>query len=160
MPHPPELTPDELTYQTPVQFGMVYWVNFGYPSLPPGIEEKRILDWHPALVVSGDPFCRHKVPLWFQVLLIVHTSIAEKVAAICCKSLLYCKRVRGMFFFSDFCDYTSKFSKTQGFLVPFYQEVKRLRSYEERSNYKNSPSLIRERSNLEIKERSNLEKVT
>ena len=38
---------------------MVYWVNFGYPSLPPGIEEKRILDWHPALVVSSDPFCRH-----------------------------------------------------------------------------------------------------
>src|SRR5207247_9683672 len=59
MPHPPELTPDALTYQTPVQFGMVYWVNFGYPSLPPGIEEKRILDWHPALVVSGDPCCRH-----------------------------------------------------------------------------------------------------
>src|SRR5437763_16089920 len=38
---------------------MVYWINFGYPSLPQGIEEKRILDWHPALVVSGDPFCRH-----------------------------------------------------------------------------------------------------
>src|ERR671925_2416360 len=59
MPHPPELAPDALTYQIPVQFGMVYWVNFGYPLLPPGIEEKRILDWHPALVVSGDPFCRH-----------------------------------------------------------------------------------------------------
>jgi mRNA-degrading endonuclease toxin of MazEF toxin-antitoxin module len=59
MPHPPDLLPDALTYQTPVQFGMVYWVNFGYPSLPPGIEEKRILDWHPALVVSSDPFCRH-----------------------------------------------------------------------------------------------------
>src|ERR671925_622100 len=59
MPHPPELAPDALTYQIPVQFGMVYWVNFGYPSLPPGIEEKRILDWHPALVVSADPFCRH-----------------------------------------------------------------------------------------------------
>src|SRR5258708_22959471 len=59
MPHPPELEPDALTYQTPVQFGMVYWVNFGYPSLPPGSEEKPILDYHPALVVSGDPFCRH-----------------------------------------------------------------------------------------------------
>lgn len=59
MPHPPELAPEALTYQSPVQFGMVYWVNFGYPSLPPGIEEKRILDWHPALVVSGEPFCRH-----------------------------------------------------------------------------------------------------
>src|SRR5438093_11997028 len=59
MPHPPELVPDTLTYQTPVQLGMVYWGNFGYPSLPPGVGEKRILDWHPALVVSGDPFCRH-----------------------------------------------------------------------------------------------------
>ena len=59
MPHPPELTPDALTYQIPVQCGMLYWVNFGYQSLPPGIEEKRILDWHPALVVSGEPFCRH-----------------------------------------------------------------------------------------------------
>jgi mRNA-degrading endonuclease toxin of MazEF toxin-antitoxin module len=38
---------------------MLYWVNFGYPSLPEGMEEKRILDWHPALVVSSDPFCRH-----------------------------------------------------------------------------------------------------
>jgi len=37
----------------------LYWVNFSYPSLPPGIEEMRILDWHPALVVSGDPFCRY-----------------------------------------------------------------------------------------------------
>ncbi len=59
MPHPPEPVPDALTYQMPVQFGMLYWVNFGYPTLPAGIEEKRILDWHPALVVSGDPFCRH-----------------------------------------------------------------------------------------------------
>ena len=41
MPHPPVLTSDALTYQIPVQFGMVYWVNFGYPSLPEGIEEKR-----------------------------------------------------------------------------------------------------------------------
>src|SRR2546430_1684516 len=42
MPHPPELTTDALTYQTPVQFGMVYWVNFGYPSLPPGIEQNQL----------------------------------------------------------------------------------------------------------------------
>src|SRR5260370_616178 len=59
MPHPPELPTEALTYQTPIQFGMLYWVNFGYPTLPPGMEEKRILDWHPALVVSSDPFCRH-----------------------------------------------------------------------------------------------------
>ncbi len=25
MPHPPELTTDALSYQIPVQFGMVYW---------------------------------------------------------------------------------------------------------------------------------------
>src|SRR5260370_30061006 len=60
MPHPPELQTEALTYQTRVQFGMLYWVNFGYPSWPDGREENRILDWHPALIVSSDPFCRHE----------------------------------------------------------------------------------------------------
>lgn len=58
MPHP-ELEPDEATYRHPVEFGCVYWVNFAYPSLPAGVEERRILDWHPALVVSSTAFCKY-----------------------------------------------------------------------------------------------------
>jgi hypothetical protein len=58
MPHP-ELKPGEATYRHPVEFGCVYWVNFAYPALPPGIEERRILDWHPALVISSTAFCKY-----------------------------------------------------------------------------------------------------
>ena len=58
MPHP-ELKPGEATYRHPVEFGCIYWVNFSYPALPPGIEERRILDWHPALVISSTAFCKY-----------------------------------------------------------------------------------------------------
>ena len=58
MPHP-EIAPDQATYWYPVEFGTVYWVNFAYPALPPGIEERRILHWHPALVVSSTAFCKY-----------------------------------------------------------------------------------------------------
>jgi hypothetical protein len=58
MPHP-LLAHDGLTFHNPVEFGGLYWVNFTYPPLPPGVEERRILDWHPSLVISSPPFCRH-----------------------------------------------------------------------------------------------------
>lgn len=58
MPHP-VLNPDELQYRRPVGFGSVYWVNFAYPALPPNVEERRILDWHPALVITSTAFCRY-----------------------------------------------------------------------------------------------------
>lgn len=58
MPHP-ELGPDEATFRYPVEFGCLYWVNFAYPSLPAGVEERRILDWHPALVISSTAFCKY-----------------------------------------------------------------------------------------------------
>ena len=58
MPHP-FLSPDGLTFHNSVEFGGLYWVNFTYPPLPAGMEERRILDWHPALVISSPPFCRH-----------------------------------------------------------------------------------------------------
>lgn len=57
MPHP-VLGPDEATFRHPVEFGSVYWVNFAYPPLPPRVEERRILDWHPALVISSTAFCK------------------------------------------------------------------------------------------------------
>ena len=58
MPHP-IFSPDGLTFNRTVEFGGLYWVNFTYPPLPQGVEERRILDWHPALVISSPPFCRH-----------------------------------------------------------------------------------------------------
>ncbi|HEU5367102.1 MAG TPA: type II toxin-antitoxin system PemK/MazF family toxin [Ktedonobacterales bacterium] len=58
MPHPISAH-DGLTFHNPVEFGGLYWVNFTYPPLPPGVEERRILDWHPSLVISSPPFCRH-----------------------------------------------------------------------------------------------------
>jgi hypothetical protein len=57
MPHP-AFSPDELTYRHAVEFGAVYWVNFAYPPLPPNVDERRILDWHPALVISSTAFCK------------------------------------------------------------------------------------------------------
>ena len=48
-----------MTFRHPVEFGSVYWVNFAYPALPPGVEERRILDWHPALVISSTAFCKY-----------------------------------------------------------------------------------------------------
>lgn len=54
----PVYSPTEATYRHPVEFGCVYWVNFAYPTLPVGVEERRILDWHPALVVSSTAFCK------------------------------------------------------------------------------------------------------
>ncbi|MFI5272207.1 MAG: type II toxin-antitoxin system PemK/MazF family toxin [Ktedonobacterales bacterium] len=58
MPHP-AIGPGEATYRHPVEFGCLYWVNFAYPDLPPGVEERRILDWHPALVISSTAFCKY-----------------------------------------------------------------------------------------------------
>ena len=58
MPHP-VLGPGEATYRHPVEFGCLYWVNFAYPELPPGVEERRILDWHPALAISSSAFCKY-----------------------------------------------------------------------------------------------------
>jgi hypothetical protein len=58
MPHP-VLNPDELEFRRPVEFGSVYWVNFTYPPLPPQVEERRILAWHPALVITSTAFCRY-----------------------------------------------------------------------------------------------------
>lgn len=58
MPHP-VLTPEEAQFRRPVEFGSVYWVNFSYPPLPPQVEERRILDWHPALVISATAFCKY-----------------------------------------------------------------------------------------------------
>jgi hypothetical protein len=57
MPHP-VVKPEDAQYRHPVEFGCLYWVNFAYPSLPPGVEERRILDWHPALVISSTAFCK------------------------------------------------------------------------------------------------------
>ena len=57
MPHP-VYRQEEVTFRHPVEFGCLYWVNFTYPDLPPGIEERRILDWHPALVISSTAFCK------------------------------------------------------------------------------------------------------
>lgn len=57
MPHP-AFGPDELTFRRPVEFGTVYWVNFTYPPLPPNVDERRILDWHPAVVISSTAFCK------------------------------------------------------------------------------------------------------
>lgn len=54
----PVYSPTEATYRHPVEFGCIYWVNFAYPALPAGVEERRILDWHPALVVSSTAFCK------------------------------------------------------------------------------------------------------
>jgi hypothetical protein len=53
------LGPDEATFRRPVEFGAVYWVNFAYPPLPPHVDERRILDWHPALVISSTAFCKY-----------------------------------------------------------------------------------------------------
>lgn len=58
MPHP-DLHTDDATFRHPVEFGCLYWVNFAYPVLPPGVAERRILDWHPALVVSSTAFCKY-----------------------------------------------------------------------------------------------------
>ncbi|HEU5440381.1 MAG TPA: type II toxin-antitoxin system PemK/MazF family toxin [Ktedonobacterales bacterium] len=58
MPHP-DLAPGEATYRRPVEFGCLYWVNFAYPELPAGVEERRILDWHPALAISNNAFCKY-----------------------------------------------------------------------------------------------------
>jgi hypothetical protein len=58
MPHP-VLGPDEATFWHPVEFGCCYWINFAYPALPVGVEERRILDWHPALVISSTAFCKY-----------------------------------------------------------------------------------------------------
>lgn len=58
MPHP-VVSPDETTFHHPVEFGCVYWVNFAYSELPPGVEERRILDWHPSLVISSTAFCKY-----------------------------------------------------------------------------------------------------
>ena len=58
MPHP-LFSSDEITFQRPVEFGGLYWIHFAYPPPPSGAEERRILDWHPALVISSPPFCRH-----------------------------------------------------------------------------------------------------
>ena len=58
MPHP-ILSPEELQFRRPVEFGAVYWVNFAYPPLPPDVAERRILDWHPALVISATAFCKY-----------------------------------------------------------------------------------------------------
>src|SRR5262249_39548444 len=30
-----------------------------YPILPAGVEERRILDWHPAVVISSTAFCKY-----------------------------------------------------------------------------------------------------
>jgi hypothetical protein len=57
MPHP-ILGLDDAVFRRPVEFGSVYWVNFTYPPLPPHVDERRILDWHPALVISSTAFCR------------------------------------------------------------------------------------------------------
>jgi hypothetical protein len=57
MPHP-VVSPEEMRFHHPVEFGSVYWVNFAYPPLPPDVAERRILDWHPALVISATAFCR------------------------------------------------------------------------------------------------------
>lgn len=54
----PVISADEATYHHPVEFGCLYWVNFAYPTLPPGVEERRMLDWHPALVISSTPFTK------------------------------------------------------------------------------------------------------
>lgn len=58
MPHP-ALNPEDLQFRRPVEFGSVYWVNFAYPPLPPNVAERRILDWHPALVISATAFCKY-----------------------------------------------------------------------------------------------------
>ena len=58
MPHP-TISPDAATYLHPVEFGSVYWVNFAYPALPSGMEERRILNWRPALVVSSAVFAKY-----------------------------------------------------------------------------------------------------
>ena len=47
-----------MTFRRPVEFGSVYWVNFSYPPLPPNVDERRILDWHPAVVISSTVFCK------------------------------------------------------------------------------------------------------
>jgi hypothetical protein len=57
MPHP-VLDPGDFTFRHPVEFGTVYWVNFAYPPPPPRADERRILDWHPAVVVSSTAFCK------------------------------------------------------------------------------------------------------
>ncbi|HLY30198.1 MAG TPA: type II toxin-antitoxin system PemK/MazF family toxin [Ktedonobacterales bacterium] len=58
MPHP-SFPPDQATYLHPVVFGSVYWVNFTYPDLPAGVEERRILSWRPALVISSTVFAKY-----------------------------------------------------------------------------------------------------
>jgi hypothetical protein len=58
MPHP-VLGQGEISFWHPVEFGCVYWVNFAYPQLPAGVSERRILDWHPALVISSTAFCKY-----------------------------------------------------------------------------------------------------
>jgi len=42
-----------------VTFGGVYWVNFTYPDLPSGVEERRILNWRPALAISSAVFAKY-----------------------------------------------------------------------------------------------------
>ncbi len=34
-------------------------MNFSYPALPQGVEERRILELHPALVISSTAFCKN-----------------------------------------------------------------------------------------------------
>ena len=58
MPHP-TISPDNATYHHPIEFGAIYWVNFSYPDLPSGVEERRILNWRPALVISSTIFCKY-----------------------------------------------------------------------------------------------------
>jgi hypothetical protein len=58
MPHP-VYHPDDASFRHAVEFGCLYWVNFSYPALPQGVEERRILDWHPALVISSTAFCKN-----------------------------------------------------------------------------------------------------
>ncbi|GEM_PF-454196 len=58
MPHP-AFRPDQATYHHLVTFGSVYWVNFTYSDLPEGVEERRILSWRPALVISSTVFAKY-----------------------------------------------------------------------------------------------------
>lgn len=58
MPHP-SIPPEQATFHHPVAFGGIYWVNFTYPDLPSGVEERRILNWRPALAISSTVFARY-----------------------------------------------------------------------------------------------------
>jgi hypothetical protein len=53
----------DLTFVKPIAFGSVYWVNFSHGDPPDKVEETRILDWHPAVIISSTPFCLHSPAL-------------------------------------------------------------------------------------------------